>query len=79
MKKKLPIWPMVLIFRYLKREKIMTTNKNSGGFLSGVVHLINIILLVGLVYWAVTWIVRGPIGEKLIFLVVLFVFFLFYI
>ena len=57
----------------------MTTNKNSGGFLSGVVHLINIILLVGLVYWAVTWIVRGPIGEKLIFLVVLFVFFLFYI
>ena len=56
----------------------METNKNKGGFLSGVVHLFSMLLFLVLIYEAIKWIFTSSIGEKLIFLAVLVMFFLFY-
>ncbi|QQO91802.1 hypothetical protein immuto35A_122 [Flavobacterium phage vB_FspM_immuto_3-5A] len=74
----MPIWIILLIFRYIKTVKVMATNKDKGGFISGVGHLISILLLLGLVYWFINWLFTSSIGEKIIFLVILFIFFLFY-
>ena len=56
----------------------MSTNKDKG-FLTGLASLAHTILLFLLVYSFITWIVKGPIGEKVLFIIILFLFFLFYI
>ena len=56
----------------------METNKDKGGFLTGVVHLLSILLFLVLIYEAIRWIFNSSIVEKIIFLAVLLVFFLFY-
>ena len=68
----------ILIFRYIKTLKVMETNKNKSGFLSGVVHLFSILIFFVLIYEAIKWIFTSSIGEKIIFLAVLVMFFLFY-
>ena len=56
----------------------MTNTKDKGGFFAGLIHLISMLLFLVLIYEAIRWIFNSSIGEKIIFLIVLLVFFLFY-
>jgi hypothetical protein len=57
---------MVLIFRYIKREKNMAANKDNGGFLSGVGQLLGMLLMFLVVYETIKWIFTSSIKEKII-------------
>lgn len=56
----------------------MVTDKDKGGFLSGIVQLLGILLFIFLLYEAVKWVINSSIGEKIILLIVLVVFYLLY-
>ena len=56
----------------------MSTNKDKG-FLAGLASLAHILILFLLVYSAIVWIVKGPIGEKVLFVIILILFYFFYL
>ena len=65
----MPIWPIVLIFRYLKTVKVMAANKDRGGFLSGVGQLLGMLLMFLVVYETIKWIFTSSIKEKIMLLI----------
>jgi hypothetical protein len=56
----------------------MSTNKDKG-FLAGLASMAHILLLFLLVYGFITWVFKGPIGEKVLFLIILVLFYFFYL
>ena len=68
---------MVLIFRYIKTDMGIESNKGIGGFLSGVGHFIGILLMFAIVYETIKWVFNSSIGEKIVLLIVLGLMFLY--
>jgi hypothetical protein len=56
----------------------MSTNKDKG-FLAVLATLAHTLLLFLLVYGFITWVFKGPVGEKVLFLVILVLFYFFYL
>ena len=56
----------------------MATDKDKG-FLAGLASIGHIIILFLLVYSFIVWVVKGPIGEKVLFLVILILFYFLYL
>jgi preprotein translocase subunit SecD len=56
----------------------MATNKDKG-FLAGLASMAHILLFLLLVYGFIVWVIKGSIGEKVLFVIILFLFFLFYL
>ena len=56
----------------------MSTNKDKG-FLAGLASMAHILILFLLVYGFIVWVFKGPIGEKVLFLIILVLFYFFYL
>jgi len=56
----------------------MATNKDKG-FLAGLASMAHILLLLLLVYSSIVWVIKGSIGEKVLFVIILILFYLFYL
>ena len=56
----------------------MATNKDKG-FLAGLISMARILILFFIVYSFITWVFKGPIGEKVLFLIILVLLYFFYL
>ena len=56
----------------------MATDKDKG-FLAGLASMAHILLFLLLVYGFIVWVFKGPIGEKVLFLIILVLFYFFYL
>jgi preprotein translocase subunit SecD len=56
----------------------MATNKDKG-FLAGLASMAHILILFLLVYSSIVWVIKGSIGEKVLFVIILILFYFFYL